>query len=129
VEEALPLQGVGLAIGAAGVLVILWGLVRALVRLVLAERAAFAGRDAKPQREALRQDLGYFLLLGLEFLVAADIVDTILRPSLTELAVLGAIVAIRTVIGFSLNRELALSGNAQAKEASRNLDLLPASKS
>lgn len=50
--------------------------------------------------------LGYYLLLGLEFLIAADIVDTLMKPELRELIVLGAIVAIRTIISFSLNAEL-----------------------
>ena len=51
--------------------------------------------------------LGYYLLLGLEFLIAADIINTLVRPTPQDLLVLGAIVAIRTVISYSLNTELA----------------------
>jgi uncharacterized membrane protein len=51
--------------------------------------------------------LGYYLLLGLEFLIAADIIDTLMKPATQDLIVLGAIVAIRTVISYSLNSELA----------------------
>ena len=50
--------------------------------------------------------LGYYLLLGLEFLIAADIIDTLMKPSLQDLIVLGAIVLIRAVISYSLNGEL-----------------------
>ena len=57
-------------------------------------------------KEDLRHHLGYYLLLGLEFLIAADIVHTVLTPTLADLAILGAIVAIRTVISFSINWEL-----------------------
>ena len=57
-------------------------------------------------KEDLRHHLGYYLLLSLEFLIAADIVHTLLTPTLADLAILGAIVAIRTQISFSINWEL-----------------------
>jgi len=98
--EALHLISIG--IGVIGVAVILWGVLRSLLALVAIE----AGRGDGSGREALRNRLGYYLLLGLEFLVAADIVETISAPSLEHLTVLGAIVLIRTVISFSLNWEL-----------------------
>jgi len=58
------------------------------------------------ERKKLRHVLGYYLLLGLEFLIAADIIDTLMKPRVQDLAVLGAIVLIRTVISYSLNAEL-----------------------
>jgi uncharacterized membrane protein len=59
----------------------------------------------------LRHHLGSYLLLGLELLVAADIIHTILEPDLKSLAVLGAIVGIRTLLSFFLNKELHDSHN------------------
>ncbi len=100
------LEHVSLAIGIIGVAVILWGVGVALVALIKVEGRGLRGDDALDDREMLRHRLGYYLLLGLEFLVAADIVHTILTPELKELAILGAIVAIRTVISFSINLEL-----------------------
>jgi uncharacterized membrane protein len=44
--------------------------------------------------------------LGLELMIAGDIIGTIIRPTLQEMAVLGSIVAVRTVISFFLNREI-----------------------
>jgi uncharacterized membrane protein len=99
-------HALSLAIGAIGVAVILWGALRGFLGLLNAEYARFTGKSAAEGRESLPHDLGYYLLLGLEFLVAADIVHTVLTPTLHELAVLGAIVAIRTVISFSLTWEL-----------------------
>jgi Protein of unknown function (DUF1622) len=61
-------------------------------------------------------------LLGLEFLIAADIIHTVLTPTLADLAILGAIVAIRTVISFSINWELR-QVSAMKSEAARALDL------
>ena len=53
-----------------------------------------------------REDLGKGILLGLEFLVAADIVRTVSHvPSLEQVAVLGGIVLIRTFLSFTLEVE------------------------
>ncbi|MFO1161949.1 MAG: DUF1622 domain-containing protein [Reyranellaceae bacterium] len=57
----------------------------------------------------LRADLGRAILLGLEFLVIADIIGTVaVEPTLYNLAVLAVIAAIRTLLSFAL--ELEVSG-------------------
>lgn len=57
--------------------------------------------------EAFRRQLGRSILLGLEFLVAADIIATVaIKPSLESVAILGLIVIIRTFLSFSLEIEL-----------------------
>jgi uncharacterized membrane protein len=89
-----------------GVLVIGVGVLCGLAWFVRAEVSAAYGADVAPERRKLRQSLGYYLLLGLEFLIAADIIETLMKPDPRELIVLGAIVAIRTVISYSLNAEL-----------------------
>ena len=93
-------------IGVLGVLVIVFGVLCGLVRFVRAEFSAARGLGVDEERKQLRHVLGYYLLLGLEFLIAADIIDTLMKPSVQDLIVLGAIVLIRTVISFSLNAEL-----------------------
>ena len=55
----------------------------------------------------LRSDLGRAILLGLEFLVAADIINTVaIEPTLDSVIVLGGIVLIRTFLSFSLEVEI-----------------------
>ena len=93
-------------IGVLGVLVIVFGVLSGLVRFVRAEVSAARGLVVDEERKKLRHVLGYYLLLGLEFLIAADIIDTLMKPRVQELAVLGAIVIIRTIISYSLNAEL-----------------------
>ena len=93
-------------ISVLGVLVIVFGVLSGLVRFVRAEVSAARGFAVDDARKQLRHVLGYYLLLGLEFLIAADIIDTLMKPKPEEMIVLGAIVAIRTVISFSLNGEL-----------------------
>ena len=57
--------------------------------------------------KTLRESLGGAILLGLELLVAADIVKTVTStPSLTDAAVLGMIVLIRTVLSFTIQIEI-----------------------
>jgi uncharacterized membrane protein len=55
----------------------------------------------------LRLDLGKAILLGLEILVAADIIATVsTKPTMNSVLVLGLIVLIRTFLSFSLQAEL-----------------------
>ena len=54
----------------------------------------------------MRRQLSSYLLLGLEVMIAGDIIGTIIHPTLQEMAVLGSIVAVRTIISFFLNREI-----------------------
>ena len=55
----------------------------------------------------LRNSIGGAILLGLELLVAADIVKTVTsKPSLTDAAILGMIVLIRTVLSFTIEVEI-----------------------
>jgi uncharacterized membrane protein len=64
-------------------------------------------RPKEPIVAAFRTDLGRAILLGLEFLVAADIVHTVaIDPTLDSLAVLAGIVLIRTFLSFSLEVEI-----------------------
>src|SRR5437016_13739333 len=94
-------------ISVLGVLVIILGVLCGLLRFLRSEFSAARGVNVEVDRRKQRQVLGYYLLLGLEFLIAADIIDTLMKPTNQDLIVLGAIVAIRTVISYSLNSELA----------------------
>jgi uncharacterized membrane protein len=93
-------------IGVLGVLVIVFGVASGLLRFLRSEVLAVRGVNVDEERKRLRHMLGYYLLLGLEFLIAADIIDTLMKPSVQDLIVLGAIVLIRTIISYSLNAEL-----------------------
>jgi uncharacterized membrane protein len=90
-----------------GVLVILIGALCGVARFLRSEVSALRGANVEGERRKLRQMLGYYLLLGLEFLIAADIIDTLTIPTTQDLIALGGMVAIRTVISYSLNSELA----------------------
>jgi uncharacterized membrane protein len=97
-------------IGVLGVLVICFGVASRWLRFVRSEVGAARGSNVDEDRKQLRHLLGYDLLLGLEFLIAADIIDTLLKPKPQDLLVLATIIAIRTVISYSLNAELKAEG-------------------
>ena len=64
------------------------------------------GRNVEIYRP-LRRQLGASILLGLEFLVAADIIRTVaVTPDIRSVAVLGLIVLIRTFLSYSLQLEV-----------------------
>ena len=100
------MHGVTFVVGLVGCLILIYGVGISFFHFLKAERLFWNGQQPESEREALRHQLAYYLLLSLEFLIAADIIDTIVQPSLEELAILGGILAIRTVISLSLNWEL-----------------------
>lgn len=86
-----------------GISIIVVGAVAALLAFLRQLR----GEDASCAVGAFRSGLGRSILLGLEFLVAADIVNTVaIEPTLQSLAVLAGIVVIRTFLSFSLEVEI-----------------------
>ena len=96
------IESVGKAMDAAGVATIVLG---AVVATAMSLRGA--GSPAADRYRALRQRLGRAILLGLELLVAADIIRTVaVTPTFTSAGVLGIIVVIRTFLSFSLEVEL-----------------------
>jgi uncharacterized membrane protein len=87
-----------------GAAVLLTGL---FVSLALGVRAYRRYKDGTRAYRVLRQSFGGVILLGLEILVAADLVRTVaVQPTLASVTVLGVIVLIRTVLSFSLETEI-----------------------
>jgi uncharacterized membrane protein len=102
VEETMDAIARGVEI--LGILTLVLGLAAALVRAGL---ALLGGRGAEEGYRIVRTVFGRSILLGLEFLVAADIIRTVaVQPSLQNVAVLGVIVLIRTFLSFSLEVEI-----------------------
>jgi len=88
---------------AAGALVIGIGVVIALIMLV-----GTLGNATRPWSwTRVRLVLGSYLVLGLEFQLAADILKTAIAPSFTEIGQLAAIAGIRTVLNYFLTKEIA----------------------
>jgi uncharacterized membrane protein len=92
------------AVELAGVAILLVGALLALGAFVV---HLGRGRPFATVYDDLRANLGRAMLLGLEFLVIADIIGTVaVEPTLANLAVLAVIVAIRTFLSFALELEV-----------------------
>ncbi|QYG93191.1 DUF1622 domain-containing protein [Iamia sp. SCSIO 61187] len=113
-EDAM--EAVGKAMDAAGVAVIVVGVVAAGATSLWQLRRSTAAEVYR----SLRQRVGRAILLGLEVLVAADIIRTVaVSPTLESAGSLAIIVAIRTALSFSLEVELEGHWPWQAQEQGR----------
>jgi uncharacterized membrane protein len=92
---------VDLATGA----VVAFAVAEAIARVARHSIADLFGRGA--DRDAVRRRLGEWLALALELALASDIIRTALAPTWDDLGKLAAIMAIRTVLNYFLERELA----------------------
>ena len=98
------LQIASRAIEAAGVCVIVLGALYALVQAAQQLRSPATAANAYHE---FRQKLGRAILLGLELLVAADIIGTVaVEPTVTNVLILALIVLIRTFLSISLTVEI-----------------------
>lgn len=97
-------EPIALVIEGAGVVIIAIG---AIVSTGVFGVAAIRQAEFQPIFKQYRANLGRAILLGLEFLVAGDIIATILiEPTLERVGSLGLIVLIRTFLSFSLETEI-----------------------
>lgn len=102
-EISSVLEHIGTAIDVVGVAAIVLGAVVA-TWIAVSSRLRTPGT---PIYEQYRRSLGRSILLGLEFLVAADIIKTVaVTPTFTSVGVLALIVLIRTFLSWSLQLEI-----------------------
>ena len=95
-----------ITIGTFGVAIIVWGVVLTVYRLLKLEFRRLKHKSIYRERESVRHQFASYLLLALEFLIAADIIATVIHPTFEEIAILASIVAIRTVISYFLEKEI-----------------------
>jgi uncharacterized membrane protein len=96
------IEAIGKVIDATGVAVIAGGAILAVFMTLAKNR-----RDEGGAYDFFRRRLGRAILLGLEFLVTADIIRTVaVTPTGESVLVLGGIVLIRTFLSFSLQLEM-----------------------
>jgi uncharacterized membrane protein len=87
----------------AAVLVVSYGAVEAFVRLLW---IVITPRATHGERKSLWRGFGMWLLLGLEFELAADIIGSVISPTWKDIGELGAIAVIRTFLNYFLEKDL-----------------------
>jgi uncharacterized membrane protein len=89
-----------LAFSAIGAVLIIYGGIRAAVELVLFG----IHRRVTSKSQIMRKFTG-FIVFGLEFFIAGDVLTTVLNPTIEDLTLLGAVVVIRVILGYFLEKE------------------------
>ncbi len=86
--------------GVLGAVLIVFGGIRAGIKILSLEvlRNPLNYQD-------IRQDFTSKIVFGLEFFIAADILKTLIAPTKDEIIILGAVVLIRTILGYFLSKE------------------------
>jgi len=104
VDVEAVFTGVALVFEGVGALAMIVGFV---IAIVLGIRVLRRGEGGSAAFQVLRTTLGSAILLGLEVLVAADLIRTITsKPSLEDAVILGLIVLIRTILSMSIQIEI-----------------------
>ena len=104
--EELLIQGAQIAkmfAEAAAVIVVTFGSVEAFVKLLW---IAATPSVTHGERKIVWRRFGMWLLLGLEFALAADIIGSVVSPTWQDIGELGAIAVIRTFLNYFLERDL-----------------------
>jgi uncharacterized membrane protein len=96
--------GIAVVFEAAGAVAMIIGTV---IAIILGGRTLQRGEGGRAAYTTLRNTLGAAILLGLEVLVAADLIRTITsKPSMEDALILGLIVLIRTVLSMAIQIEI-----------------------
>ncbi|HUI27353.1 MAG TPA: DUF1622 domain-containing protein [Candidatus Kryptonia bacterium] len=92
----------GITLDTVGVLIVALGSLLSVARFVLRRSVEFS-----QSYRILREDVGRAILLGLEFLIAGDIIrSVVVDPTLLNIVTLGLIVLIRTFLSMTLQLEV-----------------------
>lgn len=90
-----------------GVAIVVWGVAEAVMRffsLLASHKSSHAKLVRKTAR--IRERLGAHLLLALDIFIGADIIKSVIAPAWEHIAMLGAVVLIRVVLSYFLEREM-----------------------
>ena len=92
-----------LFMSSVAVLVLICGVVKSSVKFVKNE---LGHADKASVLRTIKNELGAYVLFALELLIAADIVESIIKPTFDDIAKLAALVVIRTIISYFLGKEI-----------------------
>ncbi len=99
-------EALAIGIDLIGIAIILYGFAVALIQFLAAEFTRLRTGGAPAACQSVRLTLGTYILLGIEFMIASDIIHTVISRELGDLVFVAALVAIRTAISYFLGKEL-----------------------
>ncbi len=97
---------IGHLINVIGLFIIAIGVAKAIGNTIVNEYNIVRNNRPVSSLMHVRRNLAIYLLLGLEFIIAADIINTMIHFDLENLLLLGLLVVIRIIIGYVLEKEI-----------------------
>lgn len=95
-----------LALNTFSVIILLFGVGKAMIDFFKNEFNNEEQSVISKKNNSVKIYLGSYILLSLEVLIASDIIETILNPSIEDVLILAGIVVIRTAISYFLGKEI-----------------------
>ncbi|MBP1040299.1 DUF1622 domain-containing protein [Vagococcus sp. BWB3-3] len=95
-----------LALNAISIMILVFGVAKAVWDFIRNEGRGLPRLETAKHNNIIKNYLGTYILLGLEILIAADIIESIMNPTLEDILVLAAVVVIRTIISYFLGKEI-----------------------
>lgn len=106
-EQLIPYFDLAiLALNIFSIVVLIWGVIIAGVDFIKSECTNRNRIIMTKQNNFIKSFLGSYILLSLEILIAADIIESIIKPTFQDIFKLGILVIIRTVISYFLHKEI-----------------------
>lgn len=108
IEQLAPyLEKLVILLDVLAILIILWGAWLAIKDFLYLSFTKINGKIERiSQNNAIKKMLGGYILLSLEVLISAGIIESIIKPTLQDVFQLAALVVIRTIISYFLNKEI-----------------------
>lgn len=112
-----------LALNIFSIVVLIWGVIMAGIDFLKSERANRNRVVMARQNNFIKSFLGSYILLSLEILIAADIIESIIKPTFQDILKLAILVVIRTVISYFLHKEIEDALKDKENEADKKKDI------
>jgi len=110
------LNAVVIIINLFGIGIVFWGFVVAAISFIRMKLHRHTETFFLLEANQIRAVLGTYILFGLEFMIAGDIIKSFIKPSQEDLIILVTIVGVRTVISYFLSREVDEARHDSAKK-------------
>lgn len=88
------------------IVVLVWGVILAGKDFLQSEKTEHNRISLTKMNTVIKNFLGSYILLSLEILIAADIIESIVKPTFQDILKLAILVVIRTVISYFLHKEI-----------------------
>lgn len=95
-----------LALNIFSIIVLIWGVIMAGIDFLKSEKNDRNRIVMARQNNFIKSFLGSYILLSLEILIVADIIESIIKPTFQDILKLAILVVIRTVISYFLHKEI-----------------------